>query len=250
MSKPVRVLIGEPSNHPPSCAHNHSLRLVGAGAVGCFYASRMHKEPHILVSLVCRSNYAAIKANGVSLKTHSFGDYHFSPEHVFNSVQVAAETKLHWDYVVVTTKALPDISDDSVLVAPVVDKNSSIVLIQNGVGVEKPYRRRFSLNPVLSAVTIISAEQVERGVIRQNRWTRISIGPYTKGLWDPDSEATKLGETKAAEFVKLLQAGGIKDAEMYDERGLQFVRWHKIAVGTFNPQSTLSAHGLSRSTAQ
>ena len=192
----------------------------------------------MLVSLVCRSNYAAIKANGVTLTTHSFGDYHFCPEHVFNSIQVAAETKLHWDYVVVTAKALPDVTDDSILIAPVVDKDSSIVLIQNGVGVEEPYRRRFPSNPVLSAVTVISAEQVEHGVIRQNRWTRISIGPYTNGLWDPDSEATKLGDAKTAEFVSLLQDGGIKDAEMYDERGLQFVRWHKIAVGTSTPQFT------------
>lgn len=209
----------------------------------------MHKEPHVLVSLVCRSNYAAIKANGVTLKTHSFGDYQFYPEYVFNSVQVAARTKLHWDYVVVTAKALPDVSDDSLLVAPVVDKESSIVLIQNGVGVEEPYRRRFPSNPVLSAVTIVSAEQVEQGVVQQNRWTRISTGPYTNGLCDPDSEATKLGEAKAAEFVKLLQDGGIKDAEIYDERGLQFVRWHKIAVGTSKPQVTFLHSGPCRSTA-
>jgi len=237
MSKPIRVLIGEPSSVYLYVPTNNRPLPVGAGAVGCFYASRMHKEPHILVSLVCRSNYAAIKANGVSLKTHSFGDYHFYPEHVFNSVQVAAEIKLHWDYVVVTAKALPD---DTVLVTPVVDKDSSIVLIQNGVGVEEPYRRRFPSNPVLSAVTVISAEQVEHGVIRQNRWTRVSIGPYTNGLWDPKSEATKLGEAKTAEFVRILQDGGIKDAEMYDERGLQFVRWHKIAVSAI----TLSSRSL------
>jgi len=30
--------------------------------------------------------------------------------------------------------------------------------------------------------------------------------------------------------VELLKAGGIKDAEVYDEKGLQTVRWHKIAV--------------------
>jgi len=243
MSRPIRVLIGELSSHSPICAHNNGLQLVGAGAVGCFYASRIHNEPYILVSLVCRSNYAAIKANGVSLKTYSFGDYHFYPEHAFNSVQAAAETKLHWDYVVITAKALPDVSDDSVAVAPVVDKDSSIVLIQNGVGIEEPYRRRFPSNPVLSAVTVISAEQVEHGVIRQNRWTRISTGPYTNGLWNPESEATKLGEARTAEFVKLLQDGGIKDAEMYDERGLQFVRWHKIAVGPITPYSTFSPHG-------
>ena len=53
------------------------------------------------------------------------------------------------------------------------------MLIQNGVGVEQPYRTRFPSTPIISAVTVISAEQTSPGTIRQNRWTRIHIGPYS-----------------------------------------------------------------------
>ena len=53
------------------------------------------------------------------------------------------------------------------------------MLIQNGVGVEHPYRVRFPNNPILSAVTVVSAEQISLGTIRQNRWTRIHLGPYS-----------------------------------------------------------------------
>ncbi|KAH6617816.1 ketopantoate reductase PanE/ApbA-domain-containing protein [Chaetomium sp. MPI-SDFR-AT-0129] len=154
--------------------------FVGAGAVGCFYASRLHHPTHnIHVSLTARSNYKALTENGVRLQTHTFGDYTFRPDHVFPSVTAAAAGSRQWDYIIVTTKALPDRSDDSALIAPLVGPNSCIVLIQNGVGVEQPYRARFPTNPIVSAVTIISAEQTSPGTIRQNRWTRIHLGPYS-----------------------------------------------------------------------
>ncbi|QRW01916.1 ApbA domain-containing protein [Ceratobasidium sp. AG-Ba] len=153
-----------------STAQTIRVLVVGAGAVGCFYASRLQTDrtsnPSAEVSLVCRSNYKPIAERGVILKTRSFGDYTFAPKHVFSSVAEAAKVKDVWDYVVVTTKALPDVSDDSAVIEPVVTSGkSAIVLIQNGVGVEEPYRKRFSHNPILSAVTVISAEQVEPGVI-------------------------------------------------------------------------------------
>ncbi|EAQ84894.1 hypothetical protein CHGG_08908 [Chaetomium globosum CBS 148.51] len=161
--------------------------FVGAGAVGCFYASRLHHPSHnIHVSLIARSNYKALAEHGVQLQTHTFGDYTFRPHAVFPSVAAAAANPSpsgagphEWDYIIVTTKALPDRSDDSALIAPLVSANSCIVLIQNGVGVEQPYRTRFPATPIISAVTVISAEQTSPGTVRQNRWTRIHIGPYS-----------------------------------------------------------------------
>jgi len=115
-------------------------------------------------------------------------------------------------------------SDDSKVVVPAVGPRTAIVLIQNGVGVEEPYRRRFEGNVILSAVTVVSAEQVEPGMVVQNRWTRISIGPYTNGTGVEESNA------KTRDFVGLLRDGGIGDAEIFEEKALQQVRWHKIAV--------------------
>lgn len=201
---------------------------MGSGAVGCFYGSRLHSlAKNTLVSLVCRSNYKAVKSNGVTLRTHSFGDYHFSPSGVYDSVAAAKAANVPWHYVVVTTKALPDISDDSALVEPVVGKDTSIVLIQNGVGVEAPYRARYPKTPILSGVTVVSAEQVEPGVVVQNRWTRLSLGPYAG---DGAAELVKKGEERNADFAQRLTDGGIKDVETYDEQGLQLVRWHKLVI--------------------
>jgi 2-dehydropantoate 2-reductase len=201
----------------------------------------------------------------VKLQTHSFGDYVFRPATVFPSVAAAVASTMpgstevldrqpgvdqqEWDYVVVTTKALPDRTDDSELVAPLVGPRSAIVLVQNGVGVEEAYRRRFPGTPIVTAVTVISAEQVGPGVVRQNRWTRIHLGPYTDSAsFDAPSRGREQGEElhrRGTEATRRLadlftRLGGIKDAEVMDEIGLQTIRWHKLCINAaMNPSAVL-----------
>ena len=199
--------------------------------------------------------------------TRPWGEYTFRPHAVYSSISHAANDNVHappngWDYIVVTTKALPDITDDAADIEPLVrrgidhnnnddkKKNKScIVLIQNGVGIEETHRRRFPFNPIVSAVTIISAEQIRHGVVRQNRWTRISLGGYSSGT--SVSSESDLGSIEqlrrrsdacAREFADILtQYGGIRDAEYHDEIELQLIRWHKICInGAFNPSAVLA----------
>jgi 2-dehydropantoate 2-reductase len=151
--------------------------------------------------------------------------------------------------VIVTTKALPDVTDDSKDTEPLIRRapagKTCIVLIQNGVGVEEAHRARFPTNPLVSAVTIISAEQISHGVIRQNRWTRISMGSYSDGLGGRTSEAKALqerGDGCVKELVHLFTTyGKLRDAEFYDEVSLQHVRWHKICINaSMNPSAVLA----------
>lgn len=232
------------------------ILIVGAGAVGCFYASKLHQKyqgREILVSLVCRSNYKAIAANGVSLETHSFGNYHFTPHKVFGSIDEAGKVDFKWDFVVVTTKALPDVTNDAHDIRGLVTKGvdgSCIVLIQNGVGIEEVHRIEFPHNPIVSAVTVISAEQTRPGVIRQNRWTRITMGTYTNGQAKPNTllsspqlldQLTTVTDQHIHNLVAWFTASGIKDAEFTPEIQLQQTRWHKLCINaSMNPSSVLS----------
>jgi 2-dehydropantoate 2-reductase len=197
--------------------------IFGAGAIGAFYGSRVAKSPNIRVSVVCRSNFKVVNASGFTIKSPNFGHYQWQPHNVFGGSE---DAKGSWDYIVVSTKALPDVSDDSALLEGLVQDGTKIVLIQNGLGVEDPYHRRFPRAHIFSAVTIASCAQPEHGLIVHNRWTRINVGPYKT-------------HQSCSEFVGMLD--GIKDASAYSEEKMQLLRWHKIAINAaMNPSSVLS----------
>jgi len=235
----------------PALTMTVRILIVGAGAVGAFYGSRLALAPSVLVSALCRSNFTAVKANGFKISSPKFKDYEFRPEHTFSSPDDVRRAGIKWDYLLVSTKALPDFSDDSALLEGLVNDQTSIVLVQNGLGVEQPYQARFPKATVLSAVTIVSAAQPEHGIIKHNRWTRISIGPYLphldiggSGPRDTDDIASSRGQRLADS----LQAGGLNDAESYGHADLQFVRWHKVAVNAaMNPSSVLSGGSTNES---
>ncbi|KAI5235416.1 2-dehydropantoate 2-reductase [Aureobasidium subglaciale] len=217
MSSPIEVLI------------------FGAGAVGAFYGSRLAQAPNVHVSCVCRSNYSAVSSNGFHVTSPQYGDYKWTPTRVFPNPKEAEKSSVRWDYIVVSTKALPDVSDDSKQLEGLVKDKTAIVLIQNGLGVEEGYAKRFPSAAILSAVTVISAAQEQHGEIKHNRWTRINIGPYL-----PSGPSTQ-AEQQNAKFAELLQQGGVKDAEAYTHAKLQLVRWHKLAINaSMNPSSVLS----------
>lgn len=220
------------------------ILIVGAGAVGAFYGSRLAHAPDVQVSVICRSNYAAVKRDGFHVTSPTYGEYKFTPAHTFANPAEARAAGIAWDYVVVSTKALPDVSDDSKILEGLVDpRRTAIVLIQNGLGVEEPYVQRYPGVPILSAVTIVSAE-ARVNEIHHNRWTRITIGPYLphlngSGSGDHDGDAGAIERNDA--FVLLLKSGGIKDAAAYSHAKLQLVRWHKLAINaSMNPSAVLS----------
>jgi 2-dehydropantoate 2-reductase len=219
-----------------------SILIIGAGAIGAFYASRLAQVPSVSVSVICRSNYTAVSTHGFRITSPQYGSYTFVPAHTFANPAEARKSGIQWDYIVVSTKALPDVSDDSAILEGLVGDTTAIVLIQNGLGVEEPYASRFPRAGICSAVTIASCAQPEHGVIVHNRWSRINSGSWlphldTGGAKDSDARVIERNEA----FVGLLKAGGIKDAEAYTHAKLQLVRWHKIAINaSMNPSSVLT----------
>ncbi|PKI82596.1 2-dehydropantoate 2-reductase [Malassezia vespertilionis] len=215
--------------------------VVGAGAVGCFYASRL--DPSAFVGLVCRSNYDAVHAHGISMKTSSFGDYHYQPNAVYAAAENAAMDG-PWDFVLVATKVNTSLTAADII-ASVVSQSTTIVLIQNGVMIESPFRARFPETPILSAVTVVAATLVEPNVAAQYRWTRISLGPYSDFYAHDDTPLQKQLLERATDAMRTLaqlwKNGGISDVEEHSARDIQLVRWHKLSINAaFNASSVLA----------
>ena len=94
---------------------------------------------------------------------------------------VGKECLRPFDFIVVTTKNIADVSPTvTEIIAPAVTAgHTTIVLLQNGLNIEKPVLVAFPMNPVLSGVSLIGAAETSPGVILHDDRDRLIIGAFT-----------------------------------------------------------------------
>lgn len=113
-----------------------------------------------------------------------------------------------YDYIVLTTKNIPDISPTVVdLVAPALsldNKHTVLVLIQNGLHIHKPFAISYPSTIVLSGISMIGSEEVSLGCIEQGDHDRLIIGQFLC----TSSSLNESAEAAAREFVRMYASGG------------------------------------------
>ncbi|CAO0790985.1 unnamed protein product [Mucor circinelloides] len=190
------------------------LLTVGTGAVGAIYSWRLSKSCN--VSAVCRSNYEIVKKDGFDIESAKFGKDVFRPDQVARTVSECV-TSEPFDYILVTLKALPECYNVADIIAPAVTKDTTIVLIQNGLGVEEPITERFPDNPIVSIVAYIGTSQTEPGKIKMVGKESLVVGKYLGAKRD--------SEKQRAEFIELLKKG---DCDVQVVEDVEKVRWQKL----------------------
>ena len=198
----------------------HAL-IIGAGAIGSFYGAIL-KRAGCTVSAVVRSEYDAVKAHGFRFES-PLGDISWQPDHLYKDGDRPDSTP---DYVILATKVLPG-SDRAGLVRPWVGEGTNIVLIQNGLDIERELADAFPDNPIISCLAFIAVSRVAPGEIKHNAYGRLVMGRYPSGLDDHCQALSDL-------FVE----GGI-DIKLTEEVVRE--RWLKCVWNTpFNPLSVLA----------
>ena len=123
--------------------------LHGLGAIGAFYAFILQRSKDVRLSVTARSNYEAVKANGLLVKSENHGENLFRPA---ATLRTPGEAGHPFDFIVCANKAT-NLEFTAEQLAPVVDQDrTTIVLMQNGVGNEDPFHRRFPKCSILSGV--------------------------------------------------------------------------------------------------
>ena len=117
------------------------ILLIGSGAVGSFYASRIPSSYH--VHIVCRSNYDIVKSlSGIQIESRDFGNYLFQPYKIYPSIVSAYELSqmegIQFDFILIATKNTDSVMNSSSsfikdLSLFAHSDYSTIVLIQNGI---------------------------------------------------------------------------------------------------------------------
>ena len=109
-----------------------------------------------------------------------------------------------------------------------------IVLIQNGINIEKPFLSRFPDNCVLSGVSRIDAHQMSPSVIEQKQPDKLHIGAFHNPRLSSEAQ-----QAAAEHFVKIYSAGG-QTTCLY-QPDVQRDRWRKLVYNaTFNPVCALT----------
>lgn len=121
---------------------------------------------------------------------------------------------------------------------------TTVVLIQNGLNIEKPYLTAFPDNVVLSGISYMGSHERSHGVIEQDYPDKLELAVFFNKRLDASHQ-----QSTARDFTNRYQAGGKTDVSLVDDVSL--TRWTKLLYNaTINPLSAIlqmSQGGLDRS---
>ncbi|KAJ5553303.1 2-dehydropantoate 2-reductase [Penicillium frequentans] len=217
-------------------AQKSRILLVGCGGVGTIAALNLEHGNKAEVSCVLRSNFEIVNKQGFTIRSCEHGDLtEWRPSQILDRVPDVTNSGIQpFDYIVCCTKNTPDIRPIGQIIAPAVSPNHTvIVLIQNGLNIEKPLMAQFPQNMVLSGVSRIDAHEVSKGVVEQKQRDLLYIGPFPSQPHDAESL-----RKSALYFIDIYGAAGRTTCLYKPDVG--YDRWAKLVYNaTLNPVSAL-----------
>jgi len=146
--------------------------LVGLGAVGGVYAYVLEKSQRCRVTAITRSLYDSIQTHGLTINSVKYGHTKaWKPYRLVKSAEEAADRD--YKFIICSVKCLPDVEPTSSILAPFLlpshqqhlsGSNThpppTVVLIQNGIGIEQSLAEAFPLIHIISCVAWIGANMI------------------------------------------------------------------------------------------
>ncbi|KAI0338877.1 2-dehydropantoate 2-reductase [Trametopsis cervina] len=205
--------------------------VVGFGAIGSLYAFALEKSGKAEVTAVCRSNYTTVSQHGLAIISDKLGTRPpWHPTRVVRDVEEAADQQ--YSYIICANKCLPDLHKTSDILRPLLNTlhnspSTSIVLLQNGIGMEDDIQetlRDLGLdNPVISGCAWVDVTVTEEGrTVAQHGNERLVLGYHTPISTTNFSEAAS--RAALTRFCDLLALGGVSP----ESTDIDIARWRKV----------------------
>lgn len=186
--------------------------IIGTGAIGGYYGGRLQKAGYD-VHFLARSDYRQIQAQGL-LVDSVFGDFALPQVQVYRDPNEMPPC----DVVVVALKATQNHHLSQIL-PPLLQENTTLVLLQNGLGVEPELAAQFPQTTIIGGLCFVCANKVGPGHIRHLDYEAIALAQY--GPHYTPQGITPILEAIAADFT----AAGI---EIHTKPHLMQSRWEKL----------------------
>ncbi|MZR61409.1 ketopantoate reductase family protein [Alcanivorax sp. DP30] len=195
--------------------------VVGAGAIGSFYGALL-KRAGCEVSVVLRSDYQAVVSEGIQLES-PLGDLSWQPDHVYQPGDTPHNTP---DYLLLCVKVIPGV-DRAELVRPWMGDETALVLIENGLDIERELADAYPNNPLVSCLAFIAVSRTAPGRVSHQAYGQLVMGNFPTGF---DSHCERM--------AGLFRDAGIK---VDDSQAIVGERWRKcVWNAAFNPLSVLA----------
>lgn len=201
--------------------NNPRCLVVGAGAIGSFYGALL-KRAGCEVSVVLRSDYDAVAQAGFQMES-PLGELSWQPDHVYRPGDTPVDTT---DYLLLCVKVIPGV-DRAELVRPWMGDNTTLVLIENGLDIERELAEAYPANPLVSCLAFIAVSRTAPGKVSHQAYGQLVMGNFPKGF---DAHCERL--------TGLFREAGIKVEE---SQAIVGERWRKcVWNAAFNPLSVLA----------
>ena len=200
-----------------------SVAIIGAGAVGSYYGARLVEAGHH-VSFLVRRDYENLQKNGLIVHSND-GDIFLKKPNIYqNSNDIGTV-----DWIICALKST-SIDSAKELIKPCIQKNTKILVLMNGIGLEEKFQSWFPNNHIFGGLAFTCINRTNDGVIEH-----LDYGPITIGhLGDKKSEI----EDALAVWEKVKVTVSAKPS-------LRLARWEKLCWNIPFNGLTVTAGGVS-----
>ncbi|SPO19943.1 uncharacterized protein UTRI_00334_B [Ustilago trichophora] len=224
------------------------ILCIGFGALGTIY-SYLLSTGGASITAVARSNYTALTTTGIHISSTKYGEIlGYKPTRTIRESEPHLAQDRFYDFVVCSFKNVPDHKSASSIIRPFLkqpqdveeeDKLPTIVLLQNGVGIETEVMENLVereggdakvAKGVISAVAWIGANLADGGTrVMHGALERLEMGVYphssSKLLSDGRRQVSTEEQTALDNFVRIYIAGGGGGKAVDD---IEAIRWQKV----------------------
>lgn len=199
------------------------IAIIGSGALGCYYGTRLAKAGNDVHFLV-RSGRAAIVARGMRIKTPTERIQLKRVNAYPNSADIGP-----CDLVIIALKAT---ANDALakLLPPLMGEKTLVLTLQNGLGVEEPVAEVIGGEHVLGAICFIGCTRTAPGVVDCSFPGLVMLGEFGRPA-----------QARTREVARLFERAGVK-CESQDN--LEELRWKKLVWNVPFNGLAISAGGI------
>ena len=170
--------------------------IIGTGAIGGYYGGKL-ANAGFDVHFLLHSDYDYVRQHGIQVNSCN-GDFHLDAPTIYNNVKEMPKV----DVVIVALKSTNNHLLRQLL-APLLNPDTLVLMIQNGIGIEPDVEKIFPDAWLAAGLAFICSNKTKPGVVDHLFYGNINIGNY--------SAPKPVIDTLIADFDK----AGVKACDVY-----------------------------------